>query len=66
MKTAPADPGKVMAVTGADVARVAQKYIPVDNLQLIAVGDASKIAEALRKYGPVEPYDAEGKRAGGE
>jgi zinc protease len=59
-------PEKVMAVTAADVQRVARKYIPVDNLQLIAVGDASKIAEALKKYGPVEQYDAEGKRAGGE
>jgi len=59
-------PEKVMAVTAADVQRVAQKYVPVDNLQLIAVGDAAKIAEALKKYGSLAEFDADGKRVGGE
>jgi zinc protease len=45
---------KVMAVTPEGVMRVAKKYVPVDNAQIIAVGDSSKIAEALKKFGPVE------------
>jgi zinc protease len=59
-------PAKVMAVTAEDVQRVARKYVPVDNLQLIAVGDATKIRELLRKFGPVEEYTAEGTRITGE
>jgi zinc protease len=47
-------PAKVMAVKAEDVQRVAKKYIPVDNAQIIAVGDAAKIAELLKKFGPVE------------
>ena len=45
---------KVMAVTPEGVMRVAKKYVPVDNAQIIAVGDPAKIAEALKKFGPVE------------
>jgi predicted Zn-dependent peptidase len=56
-------PEKVMSITAEDVQKVAQKYIPVDNLQLVAVGDAKKIAEVLRKYGPVELYNTEGRKA---
>jgi predicted Zn-dependent peptidase len=45
---------KVMAVGAADVQRVAKKYVPLDNIRIIAVGDASKIAELLKKFGTVE------------
>jgi zinc protease len=45
---------KVMAVTADDVQRVAKKYVPVDNAQIIAVGDAAKIAELLKKFGTVQ------------
>ncbi len=45
---------KVQAVNSAGVQRVAKKYVPVDNAQIIAVGDASKIADLLKKFGPVE------------
>jgi predicted Zn-dependent peptidase len=55
-------PASVMAVTISDVQRVAKAYLPVDNLQLVAVGDAKKIAPVLLKYGPVEQYNTEGKR----
>lgn len=55
-------PAKVMAVTAADIQRVAKKYVPMDNLQLVAVGDASKIRSVLEKYGPVQEYSAEGKK----
>ena len=53
-------PKKVTAVTPEAVMRVAKKYVPVDNAQIIAVGDASKIGELLKKFGPVEemPVDA--------
>ncbi|HLJ74160.1 MAG TPA: pitrilysin family protein [Thermoanaerobaculia bacterium] len=44
---------KVAAVTAADVQRVAKKYIPYDNVQIIAVGDGAKIGELLKKFGPV-------------
>ena len=57
-------PAKVMAITADDVQRAARKYINPDNLQIVAVGDVSKIKSAMEKYGPVEVYDAEGKRVG--
>ncbi len=53
---------KISAVTAEDVQRVARKYVPVDNLQIIAVGDASKIRDVLAKFGPIEEWDSEGRR----
>jgi predicted Zn-dependent peptidase len=53
-------PQRVAAVTAADVQRVAQKYVDMDHLQIVAVGDASKTRAILAKYGTVEVYDAEG------
>jgi predicted Zn-dependent peptidase len=53
-------PAKIMAVTAADVQRVARKYINPDTLQVVAVGDGSKIRAVLEKYGPVAVYDTEG------
>jgi predicted Zn-dependent peptidase len=50
---------KIQAVTAADVQRVAKKHVPLDNAQIIAVGDASKIAELLKKFGPVEEAQPE-------
>jgi predicted Zn-dependent peptidase len=50
---------KIMAVTAADVARVAKKYVPYDNVQVIAVGDGAKIRDLLKKFGPVEEVAAE-------
>jgi len=47
-------PEKVMAITAADVQRVAKKYVPYDNVQIIAVGDGAKIRAVLKKFGPVE------------
>jgi predicted Zn-dependent peptidase len=47
-------PEKIMAVTAADVMRVAKKYVPYDNVQIIAVGDGDKIRDVLKKFGPVE------------
>jgi zinc protease len=57
-------PVKVMAVTAEDIERVARKYINPENVQIVAVGDVSKIKPVFEKYGPVEVYDTEGKRLG--
>ena len=58
-------PQRVMAVTAEDIQRVANKYVDLGHLQVIAVGDASKTREILRKYGTVEVYDADGKQIPG-
>jgi zinc protease len=54
-------PQKIMAITADDVQRIAQKYIDMGHLQVVAVGDASKTREILAKYGTVQEYDADGK-----
>jgi zinc protease len=54
-------PQKVEAITAADIQRVAQKYIDLNHLQIVAVGDASKTREILAKFGTVEEYDSDGK-----
>jgi zinc protease len=54
-------PQKVSAITAADVQNAAKKYLVLEKLQVVAVGDATKAREVLTKYGKVELYDAEGK-----
>lgn len=54
-------PQKVAAITAEDIQAIAQKYIDLNHLQIVAVGDASKARDILAKYGKVEVYDAEGK-----
>ena len=54
-------PQMIGAITADDVQRVARKYIDLDHIQIVAVGDAQKIADVLKKYGTVEAYDTEGK-----
>jgi zinc protease len=54
-------PQKVEAMTVDDVQRVAQKYIDLNHLQIVAVGDATKTREVLAKFGAVAEYDADGK-----
>jgi zinc protease len=53
-------PAQIMATTAEDIQRVARKYINPENLQVVAVGDVSKIKPIMEKYGPVEVYDTEG------
>src|SRR5262249_10601848 len=55
-------PAKVMAVTADDIERVARKYLDPNTLQVVAVGDMSKIKSVMENYGPIEVYDAEGKK----
>lgn len=57
-------PARIMAVTTEDVQRVARKYLNPESLQIVAVGDASKIRTVLEKFGTVTVYDAEGKPEG--
>lgn len=52
---------RIMTVTPAQVQAVARKYLDLAKLQIVAVGDDSKIQPPLRKFGPVELYDDEGK-----
>ncbi len=54
---------RIMAVTPAQVQTTARKYLDDSKLQIVAVGDSSKIEEPLRSLGPVELFDAEGKPA---
>ena len=52
---------RIMAVTPAQVQAVARKYLDPAKLQIVAVGDASKIEAGLRKFGPLQVFDDEGK-----
>jgi zinc protease len=54
-------PDRIDAVTAADVQRVAKKYWGADRLQIVAVGDATKVAPTLSKLGTVQTFDADGK-----
>lgn len=55
-------PERIMAVTSAQVQEVSKKYLDPARLQIVAVGDSSKIESDLGKYGALEVYDTEGKR----
>lgn len=56
-------PAKITAVNANDIMRLAKKYYNVDAMQIVAVGDASKIKSVMEKYGPVEVYNADGNKA---
>jgi predicted Zn-dependent peptidase len=54
-------PAQIAAVTADDVERVARKYLTLDNIQIVAVGDGAKIQGVMEKYGKVTVYDTDGK-----
>ncbi len=54
-------PAKVSAITADDLQRVAMKYYNPATMQIVAVGDASKIKTLMEKYGPVAVYGTDGK-----
>ena len=55
-------PQKVSAITAEDVQRVAQKYVDINHMQIVAVGDASRTRAVLAKFGiSVQEYDGDGK-----
>ena len=52
---------EVAKVNADAVQRMARKYIDLDHLQIVVVGDAKDVRAAVEKYGAVETFDAEGK-----
>ena len=52
-------PAAVMKLTAEQVRQTARKYVPVDDIQIVAVGDADKIREQLKKFGAVEEVSAD-------
>jgi zinc protease len=55
-------PERINAVSAADAQAMAKKYLDPSRLQIVAVGNAEGVARTLRKLGPVEVYDAEGRQ----
>lgn len=53
-------PARILAVSADDIQRVARKYLNPETVQLVAVGDASKIKAGMEKYGNVEVFDTNG------
>ncbi len=54
-------PDRIMAVTQAQVREAAKTYLDSSRLQIVAVGEPSKIGELLKKFGPVTVYDTNGQ-----
>lgn len=55
-------PEKVAQVNQDVVQAAAKKFVDLAHLQVVCVGDRKQIESVLKKYGPVEVYDADGKR----
>jgi zinc protease len=55
-------PEKVAQVNQDVVQAAAKKFVDLAHLQVVCVGDRKQIEDVLKKYGPVEVYNAEGKR----
>jgi len=53
---------RLSAISDADVQAAAKKYLDPSRLQIVAVGSEEAAARALRKLGPVDVYDADGKK----
>ena len=54
-------PERINAISVGDVQSMAKKYLDPSRLQIVAVGNSEGVARALRKLGPVQVYDAEGR-----
>lgn len=54
-------PAKINAVTAAQAQTAAATYWDGAKLQIVAVGDAGKVTDILKKKGTLETYDADGK-----
>lgn len=46
-------PDRMAAIDPAAVQAAARKYIDLDHLQIVAVGDARQVKDAMAKYGPL-------------
>lgn len=54
-------PDRIAAIDAAAIQAAAKKYVDLDHMQWVAVGDRKQIQSVLAKYGPVTVVDAEGK-----
>ena len=54
---------KVRALASADLQATAQKYLDSANMQIVVVGDRSKIEKQAALFGDLEIYDAQGNRS---
>ncbi|MBM3812180.1 MAG: insulinase family protein [Acidimicrobiia bacterium] len=52
-------PENIMKITAEDVARAGSAYVPRENAQIVAVGDAGKIRDVLKKFGEVREISEE-------
>lgn len=52
---------QIAKVDADAVQRVARKYIDLDHLQIVVVGDAAQVRKAVAKYGTPEMFDADGR-----
>ncbi|HZU31564.1 MAG TPA: pitrilysin family protein [Candidatus Angelobacter sp.] len=52
---------EIAKVDADTVQRIAKKYVDLDHLQIVVVGDAKQVHDAVAKYGTVEVFDADGK-----
>jgi predicted Zn-dependent peptidase len=50
----------VNAITPAQAQAAAQKYWAPGRLQIVAVGDATKVTDILKSKGTLETFDADG------
>jgi zinc protease len=55
-------PDRITAVTQEQVQAAARKYLDDSRLQIVAVGDGTKVADTLKTFGPLETYDTEGTK----
>ncbi len=55
-------PARIMSVTAEQARAAAKQYRDPAHLQIVAVGDATKIRDILAKKGDLEVYDADGKK----
>ena len=55
-------PARVSAIMLAQAQAAAKKYWDPARLQIVAVGDATKVTDILAKKGTLEVYDIDGKR----
>ena len=54
-------PDRVSAVTALQVQAAARSYLDPQRMQIVAVGDLTRVADVLKKLGAVEAFDADGK-----
>jgi predicted Zn-dependent peptidase len=57
-------PARIEAITPAQAQAAARKYLDPGRLQIVAVGDAAKVTDILKKRGELEVYDTEGRPIG--